>query len=103
MDEVSKAINDLADTLYNTPLVIEFRKAQKLVHSDNYLMETEAKLKDLQKRIVLNVMDKQMHATLKSEYDSLKENYENHPYVINYNALLYALNDLLLELKAYLE
>ena len=50
-----------------------------------------------------NVMDKALHQQYKTKYEALKKAYDEHPYVLNYNALLNDVNDMLLTIKTIIE
>jgi len=101
--EIDKALENLLSALQEDPTFIEFEKARNLVNSDEYLINTEAKLRDLQQKMTQNVMDKALHNVYKKEYETLKKAYDEHPYVLNYNALLNDVNDMLLTIKTIIE
>lgn len=103
MDKLTKSIEDVIAALNAEPVVQEFEKAKALVTSDKYVQQMEAKLKVLQQKMTQNVMDKTLHETYKADYETLKKEYDEHPYVVNYNALLNDVNDLLLMLKNIIE
>lgn len=103
MTEIDKALENLLSALQEDPTFIEFEKARNLVNSDEYLKETEVELRSLQKKMTQNVMDKALHQHYKTKYEALKKAYDEHPYVLNYNALLNDVNDMLLTIKTIIE
>ena len=103
MDKIDEALKALVDALGEEPVFIEFEKARLLVQKDPYLVKTEQELKSLQQKITQNVMDKAEHNKYKREYETLKKAYDEHPYVLNYNALLNEVNELLLTIKTIIE
>ncbi len=103
MPKLAKALEDVLTNLNNEPVVVEFEKMRTLVKNDTFLIKTEAQLKMLQQKMTQNVLDKALHATLKAEYESVKKAYDEHPYVINYNALLNDVNELLHTIKTIIE
>lgn len=103
MNKVDKALEELIQNLNNEPVIIEFVKARDLVSSDVFVIETEKKLKELQQLITRNAMDKKLYETYKAEYDLRKEQFDEHPYVLNYNSLLNEVNELLLNIKSIIE
>lgn len=98
-----KALDDVIVALANEPLIIEFQKAKDLVFNDEFILSTEQELKRLQQEITRNVMDKALHDKLKTEYEILKHEYDNHPYVVNYHTLLSDVSDLFSSLKTIIE
>lgn len=103
MPQIDKSIADVLKALNDEPVVKEFDKARLLVQNDEFIINTEKKLKELQQEMTRNVMDKALHTKLKDQYNKLKREYDNHPYVLNYNSLLNDVNDLLLTLKTIIE
>lgn len=103
MNKVDKALEELLAALYKDPLIIDFQNAKSLVENDPFVKETEEKLKKLQQQMTQNVMNKELHHSLKVEYDGLKKDFDEHPYVLNYNSLLNEVNELLLNLKTIIE
>ncbi len=103
MDKIEKTLNELVSALNEEPVFIEFEKARELVENDPYLIKTERELKTLQQKMTKEVMNKTLHNEYKSEYEKLKKAYEEHPYVLNYNALLNDVNELLLTIKTIIE
>lgn len=103
MNKINEALLRLKSALNEDPLVKEYFKAKDLVFNDPFLLNLEEQLKELQKEITRNVLDTAKHKELTSEYQRLKEEHDSHPYVVNYNALLSDVNELLNELKSIIE
>lgn len=103
MNEINEALTLLKNTLDEDPLIKEYFLAKELVFNDHFLLKSEELLKELQKEITKNVLDSVKHQELTLKYQKLKEEYDSHPYVINYNSLLSDVNELLQELKAIIE
>lgn len=103
MTEINEALEKLITALSEDSLFIEFEKARDLVINDEYIQKTETTLKELQQKMTQNVMNNKAHTKYKKEYETLKKKYDEHPYVLNYNALLSEVNDMLLTLKTIIE
>ena len=103
MHKVETALNALTTELARDKRVIEFKKVKALIESDAYLKNSEARLKELQRLMTQNAFNEKLHTLYKEEYLLLKNNYETHPYLINYNSLLSEIEDLLYSLKTVIE
>ncbi|HOE53591.1 MAG TPA: YlbF family regulator [Bacilli bacterium] len=103
MNKVEIALNALTTELANDKRVVEFKKVKALIESDAYLKNVEVRLKELQRLMTQNAFNEEKHNEYKREYLRLKNNYETHPYLINYNSLLSEIEDLLYSLKTVIE
>lgn len=103
MNRVDQALENLLIALENEPVVLAFKKARDLVKNDEFILSAEKKLKDLQQEITRHAMDKVWHETALKSYQILKQKYDEHPYVLNYNSLLNDVNDLLLTIKTIIQ
>lgn len=103
MSKVGEALRVLITELENDPRIVEYKKIKRLIAEDEYLQKSEARLKELQQLMTQNVFDKEKHAKLKEEYLTLKNDYENHPYILNYEALHAEITDLFCTLKNVIE
>ncbi len=103
MNEINEALSRLKTTLYEDELIKEYFRVKDLVFNDPYLLKLEETLKELQKEITKNVLNEVKHKELTKEYQKCKEDYDSHPYVVNYNSLLSDVNELLQQLKSIIE
>lgn len=103
VNEINEVLARLKTSLNEEPLVQEYFMAKDLVFNDPFLLNLAEKIKALQKEITRNVLDINKHQALTNEYQKLKAEYDTHPYVVNYNALLCDVNELLSELKSIIE
>lgn len=102
-DDFVAAIGALKEELYEHPLEVEYLRYKKLIDDSIEIKELEEKIKKLQQQMTQNIQNATLHAKFKNEYIALKKEYDNHPYINNYNNLVTELNDLLNNLKTILD
>lgn len=90
MDKIISLSKELKELIDNEEVSKEYMKVKSL-------LENNEELEALRKEIV------KYKNVDKAKYDSLKERYDNHPIIINYNFLKEELLDLLKEVKDELE
>ena len=75
----------LNDYLLNLEVIKEYQKYEQLINQNTKIRKMEAKIKAYQKKIV-NQKAKQDETVIKTikEYQKIKEEFENHPLVVNY-------------------
>lgn len=103
MNHVDEALDNLLDALNHEPVVVAFKKARELILHDDFILNTEKTLKSLQQMMTRHVMDSDAHQAAMKEYLMLKQKYDDHPYVLNYNSLLNDVNDLLLTINTIIQ
>lgn len=103
MKKVDNALTELKEALREDELIIAFNEAKSKVENDGFLASVEAKLKETQKLMTINVQDREKHAQFKATYDALLHEYNSHPYVLNFNALLAEIDDLFFNIKTIIE
>ena len=82
--------------LLNLDVIKEYQKYEQLIHQDDKIEKLEAKMKAYQKKIV-NQKSKQDETVVKTieEYQKIKDEFENHPLVVNYLYLQNEVNEIL--------
>ena len=95
-----KKINDY---LLNLEVIKEYQKYEKIIHQDNKIVELEDKIKAYQKKIV-NQKANQDENVVKTieEYQKIKNDFENHPIVVNYLYLKEEVDEILQSISSYI-
>ena len=77
--------------------------AKKIIHQDNKIVELEDKIKAYQKKIV-NQKANQDENVVKTieEYQKIKNDFENHPIVVNYLYLKEEVDEILQSISSYI-
>lgn len=93
----------LNEYLLNLEVIKEYQKYEKLIHQDDKIKKLEIKMKAYQKKIV-NQKASQDERVIKTidEYQKMKEEFENHPFVVNYLYLKEEVNGLLQSINSYI-
>ena len=96
MTRIEELAQKLNQEILGLEVVQEYQKYEKLVLNDEKLKQLEKELKVLQKKIV-NQKARQDDDVTKTiqEYQEKKEDYENHPLVVNYLYLQNEVNEIL--------
>lgn len=91
MNDINACILKLKEAIHNDPLVKEFLKVKEAINSD-------LTLKNMQNTIISLAKSNKT-----KEMKQLKEEYDNHPLIANYNYLKDEINTLLSEIKDIIE
>lgn len=102
-NKLDELLQTLAKEISAAEEVREYWRYKTLISEDSFLVETEKRLKTLQKLMTNNVSQKDIHEQYKNEYETLKKRFDAHPYVINYNNYVCEVSDLLTEIKTIIE
>ena len=96
MTRIEELARKLNQEILALEVVQEYQKYEKLVLNDEKLKQLEKELKVLQKKIV-NQKAKQDDRVTKTiqEYQEKKDEFENHPLVVNYLYLQNEVNEIL--------
>lgn len=100
-DAVKKAATELKNAIDSESLIREYNLLAKEIAESCELQEMEIKLKQLQKDLckTLDASLDKMHEEVKIQYQELKEAYEKHPLVNNYQNIKEQVEKLLDEIK----
>ena len=98
--EYAKELNDY---LLNLDVIKEYQKYEDLISNNEEIKALENKMKEYQKKIVNQKakQDSNVVDTIK-KYQQLKDEFENHPLVVNYLYLKDEVNNLLQTINAYI-
>lgn len=98
--EYAKELNDY---LLNLDVIKEYQKYEDLISNNEEIKALENKMKVYQKKIVNQKakQDSNVVDTIK-KYQQLKDEFENHPLVVNYLYLKDEVNNLLQTINAYI-
>ncbi|WP_285945104.1 YlbF family regulator, partial [Thomasclavelia cocleata] len=93
----------LNDYLLNLEVIIEYQKYEQLINQNTKIRKMEAKIKAYQKKIV-NQKAKQDETVIKTikEYQKIKEEFENHPLVVNYLYLKKEVDEIIQSINSYI-
>lgn len=98
-EKLEKAILDVSKNLMEEPVVKEFLAIKKEIENDDELLELDKSIREHQKNMVKFAHDEEFASKERLLYKKEKEKFENHPLILNYNALKDEVNDLLEEIK----
>lgn len=93
----------LNDYLLNLEVIKEYQKYEQLINQDTKIRKMEAKIKAYQKKIV-NQKAKQDETVIKTikEYQNIKDEFENHPLVVNYLYLKKEVDEIIQSVNSYI-
>lgn len=85
LDRIQELSFQLNQMILNEPVVQEFKKYEQLIKNNVQLKNQEQDIKNLQKKIVQQKanQDDEVQQTIML-YQQKKEEFENHPMVVNY-------------------
>lgn len=94
---------ELNDYLLNLEVIKEYRKYEQLIHQNDKINKLEVKMKTYQKKIVNQKAkkDERVLNTIK-EYQKIKDEFENHPLVVNYLYLKEEVDEILQSINSYI-
>lgn len=98
--DYAKKINDY---LLNLEVIKEYQRYEKILHQDNKIAELEKEIKIYQKKIVNQKanQDENVDKTIE-EYQKIKNDFENHPIVVNYLYLKKEVDEILQSISSYI-
>lgn len=94
---------ELNDYLLNLDVIKEYQKYEELINQDDKIKKLEIKMKAYQKKIV-NQKAKQDERVVNTitEYQKIKDEFENHPLVVNYLYLKEEVDEILQSINSYI-
>ncbi|WP_455683756.1 YlbF family regulator [Thomasclavelia sp.] len=94
---------ELNDYLLNLDVIKEYQKYEELINQDDKIKKLEIKMKAYQKKIV-NQKAKQDERVVNTitEYKKIKDEFENHPLVVNYLYLKEEVDEILQSINSYI-
>ena len=94
---------ELNDYLLNLEVIKEYQKYEQLINQDDKIKKLEVKMKAYQKKIV-NQKANQDETVVKTitEYQKIRNEFENHPLVVNYLYLKEEVNEILQSINSYI-
>lgn len=103
MNRSHEYAQELNEYLLNLEVIKEYQKYEQLIDQDDQIKKLEIKMKAYQKKIV-NQKANQDDRALQTieEYQKLKDEFENHPLVVNYLYLKEEVDSLLQSINYYI-
>lgn len=101
-DEIKKAIDNFLEEFKNLPVVKNYISLKKMMKIDSDFLKLKNDLKESQKVLALSI-NTPSYQDNKIIFEKLKEKYENHPYIINYNVYEEEIRHLLKEIEINLK
>lgn len=94
---------ELNDYLLNLDVIKEYQRYEQLIHQNDKINKLEVKMKAYQKKIVNQKAkkDERVIKTIK-EYPKIKDEFENHPLVVNYLYLKEEVDEILQSINSYI-
>ena len=99
MNKFDKELTNAKNALMELPLVKEYIALKEALRTSEELKDVRLELVRLQKEMTLNVNNPAKHASIKQNYDELKNKYDNHPLVLNYKETEEEVYNLLKEIQ----
>ena len=94
---------ELNQYLLELEVIKEYQKYERLIHQDSQIEKLETKMKAYQKKIVNQKahQDETVVSTI-AKYQEIKDEFENHPLVVNYLYLKQEVDELLQTINTYI-
>jgi cell fate (sporulation/competence/biofilm development) regulator YmcA (YheA/YmcA/DUF963 family) len=103
VEQIKAKIAELSESFFALPLVKEYFAQVDLINADTPLLNLSDEVKKLQRLMTLHIKNKDLHQKYKEEYEKKLNEYNSHPYVVNYNYLKNEVENLLLQMKQIIE
>ena len=101
--QIENQVQKVKNLLLEEPLVKEYLSLKEQLKNDTYIKELNEKINNAKKNMVKNSSDKVLFEQYKAEYESLENEYNNYPLIVNYNSTSEELGDILVKIKEILE
>lgn len=101
-NELKKILDDFIKEFENLPVVKQYVLLKAKMKEDNEFLKLKDSLKNSQKDLALSIGTEQ-YKDKKTNYQLLLEEYNNHPYVINYKVYEQEIRHLLKEIESCLK
>lgn len=103
MANISNKIDELSTSFFELQLVKDYFHQVDLINENEELLLLSDRVKKLQRMMTLNVANKEEHERYKVEYEQKLNEYNAHPYIVNYTYLKNEVEDLLTQIKKIIE
>jgi len=103
MNKISLKIDELAASFFELELVKEYFKAVDLINENTALLDLSERVKKLQRMMTLHFSKEAEYEKFKLEYETSLNEYNSHPYIVNYTYLKNEVEDLLSQMKKIIE
>jgi len=104
-NKVKLAADELKSAIDSDKLIQEYNLLAKKIAESTEVQDLEAKLKELQQQLVQALDDnlKELYESVKKQYLELKDIYDKHPLVNNYQSLKEEMTKVLSEVESILK
>lgn len=103
MEKLSLKIDELSEAFFELELVKDYFKQVDLINENKELLALSDEVKSLQKKMTLNVRNQKVHGEYHALYQTKLNEYNSHPYIVNYSYLKNEVEDLLTQMKKIIE
>lgn len=103
MDQIKAKIEQLSHEFFSLELVTEYFNLVDLINANEELLALSDEVKKLQRMMTLHISKKDKHEQYKKEYEMKLNEYNSHPYIVNYQYLKNEVEDLLNQIKKIVE
>lgn len=81
---ISRNIKSLRKTLQNSTIFQEYYNLKEQINRSEELKKIKKKLNELKQLLTKNVNNRELHSLYSKEYESVLNEYNNHPLIQNY-------------------
>ena len=103
MSNFETALANLKQEIYDDELIKEYFRVRDLVLKNEELKELKQQINDLQIKLSLNMVNPELHACYKRDYEQLLNKYNLHPLISNFTFLQSEVHDFLQNIADLLE
>jgi|GEM_PF-542559 len=101
--EIVDGIKLLRDELLNEPIIVSFLNLQHEIDFNEDLIKLSKKIITAKKNMSVNMANDVKYYKYKKEYETLQEEYDTNPLVVNYRAIGNEVYDLLNQVKTIID
>ena len=101
-NELKKIIDEYLLEFKSLPVVKNYLSLKQKMVSDVFYLNLKEELKNAQKELALSI-GKDSYSKNKIKYESIKNQFDNHPYNINYQIFNDEINHLLKEIESLIK
>jgi len=92
---LEEKVQDLVDEIHRQTIVVEYFRLRNLIEQSPEIKALRKQLSDAQVALSLSFVDPKQHEAKKTFYETLLNEFNNHPLIANYESLKSELRDLL--------
>ena len=103
MNNIDEILKEVDEKISNEPCIKEYFRLKDAINNDKELMRLDALVREHQTKMCQNQNNDEIYFQEKSFYEKYLKELENNPIYQNFNEVKKEVNELLLEIKNYLD